>query len=172
MSNINERIKQLRKFTGMSQTEFGKDLGVKIGVIKNLEYGITTPSEEQINLMALRFYANPEWIKNGTGKMLRLSTPQERVSAFLNDAVNDKNKTHVLWLLSHLDDEDWNNFSRLLKVFTLLQNDLEFNGKYDLSSFEKYFKKLNAEGRSEALKRVQELTMIVKYTTPDAEREE
>jgi transcriptional regulator with XRE-family HTH domain len=68
MAMISERIKILRKKSKLSQTEFGKCLGVSRDVIANLEYGRVNPKEPFISLLCSVFNINKDWLLSGNGE--------------------------------------------------------------------------------------------------------
>lgn len=57
-----ERIKKLRKELGVTQTAFGKKLGVSVDVIKNLEYKRTSPSDIFLDHICEVYHVNREWL--------------------------------------------------------------------------------------------------------------
>jgi len=64
MSDIGQRIKQLRKMLGLSQKEFAEKIGKsRIGA------GRRTPDESTLKLIAKEFNVNEEWLKTGKGEM-------------------------------------------------------------------------------------------------------
>ena len=66
---MNERIRVIRKQFNISQTEFGKRIGVSLGVIKNLEQGKTTLTSPLFELLCSIYHVNPDWLLNGEGEM-------------------------------------------------------------------------------------------------------
>ena len=63
------RIKEIRKHMHLSQTEFGRKIGVTIGVIRNLETGTTTLTQPLFDLLCSTYNVNPEWLRTGNGDM-------------------------------------------------------------------------------------------------------
>lgn len=109
-STIGERIRAIRKTVKLSQTEFGVRLGVGLGVIRNLEAGLTTPSEAQIDLMCNVFTVNPEWLESGRGEMFRDLSREEKIAAFVGEALADETdsfKRDLISLLASLDEAGW-----------------------------------------------------------------
>ena len=109
-STIGERIRAIRKTVKLSQTEFGVRLGVGLGVIRNLEAGLTTPSEAQIDLMCNVFTVNPEWLESGRGEMFRDLSREEKIAAFVGEALADETdsfKRDLISLLASLDEVGW-----------------------------------------------------------------
>lgn len=66
---MKERLKQIRKACQLSQTEFGKKLGVSRDVISNYEMGRVEPTELFINHLCTTFNINRCWLQNGIGEM-------------------------------------------------------------------------------------------------------
>lgn len=69
MDGIGERIRELRKTTGMTQVNFAKVLGIHHGHLANLELSKSKPSEHLLLLICERFDTNLEWLKDGAGPM-------------------------------------------------------------------------------------------------------
>jgi len=72
---LNERLKEIRNYTGLSQAKFGSVLGVSRDSINNYELGRVVPSELFINHLCDTYNINEEWLRNGTGEML-IQTPK------------------------------------------------------------------------------------------------
>lgn len=69
MSTDYERLRLLRKYFNLSQTQFAEKLGVSRSVIKNLELGIVDIKEYMFKLISSTFNANENWLKTGEGDM-------------------------------------------------------------------------------------------------------
>lgn len=67
MSTINERIFDLRKRLGLSQTEFADKIGSSRGVIANIDGNKTTPSPIVIMAICREFRVSRVWLEDGTG---------------------------------------------------------------------------------------------------------
>lgn len=82
-----DRIKKLRKKLGVTQTEFGKKLGVSVDVIKNLEYNRTSPSEVFLNHICEVYHVNREWLDGNSEDMfIQPSDDAVLVEQLLNQA--------------------------------------------------------------------------------------
>lgn len=64
---INERIKKIRAWEGLSQTAFGQKIGVSRDVINNLELGRVEPKDSIIKLICFTYHVNEEWLRTGQG---------------------------------------------------------------------------------------------------------
>lgn len=120
MSNIGERIKELRKALKLSQTEFGVNIGVGLGVVRNLESSITLPSPAQIDLIVRVFNVNRAWLETGEGEMLVEMSRAEKIGRFVADVLADKPESFRHWLvgvLIDLDDDGWQLLEDAAKLF-------------------------------------------------------
>lgn len=66
---LSERIRELRKHLHLSQTEFGKNVGASIDVIKNLEYDRVKPNETLLAHICTVYSVNERWLRTGEGEM-------------------------------------------------------------------------------------------------------
>lgn len=66
---MNERIKELRKFLGLNQTEFGDRIGIKQTTVAGYESGSRTPIDSVVLSMCREFNVNEEWLRTGDGEM-------------------------------------------------------------------------------------------------------
>lgn len=66
---ISQRIKEVRIKNNLSQTDFGKKLGVSRDVISNIEYGRVEPKEIFIDHLCYIFSINKDWLETGKGPM-------------------------------------------------------------------------------------------------------
>ena len=120
MSNIGERIKELRKALKLSQTEFGVNIGVGLGVVRNLESSITLPSPAQIDLIVRVFNVNRTWLEIGEGEMFVEMSRAEKIGRFVADVLADKPESFRHWLvgvLIDLDDDGWQLLEDAAKLF-------------------------------------------------------
>lgn len=66
---MNERVKELRKFLGLSGEKFGERLGITRGAVSNIENSSRNVTEQLIKSICREFQVNEEWLRNGTGEM-------------------------------------------------------------------------------------------------------
>ena len=110
MSTINERVRHLRKSLGLTQTEFGNRIGVKIGVIRNFEYNITEPNSPQIDLICATYHVNRVWLETGEGEMLADMSKEEKIGRMIADILDDEPESfrrRVFDIITALDAEGW-----------------------------------------------------------------
>ena len=65
---INERIKELRKEKGLTQSEFGARINLKQSAASKLEQDGANVVEQNIRLICETFHVNEEWLRHGTGE--------------------------------------------------------------------------------------------------------
>lgn len=66
---MNERIIELRKSLNLSQTDFGKQIGISKSSVSDIEIGRISISERTIISICSKFNVNEEWLKSGNGNM-------------------------------------------------------------------------------------------------------
>ena len=81
---MNERLKRLRKSMNLTQTEFGKRIGVTMQGIQKWEKGKSKPQQSTIKALISTFNVNPDWLLNGTGEM------------FLDNANNKQEQSDII----------------------------------------------------------------------------
>ena len=86
---MGERIKELRKFLGLTQQEFATRLGSVQNTITGYETGRRTPSNQVIALICREFGVSEEWLRTGEGEMLVAVTPDEN---FMGERIKELRK--------------------------------------------------------------------------------
>ena len=66
---MQERIKAVRKATGLTQTEFAEKLGVSKSAVTNWEYGQNEPSKAMLDKMQTIFRINPLYMSGESDVM-------------------------------------------------------------------------------------------------------
>lgn len=66
---MKERVKQLRKAVGLSQTEFGRRVGVSLSSVQKWESGENAVSDSVILLLCREFRVSETWLRTGAGEM-------------------------------------------------------------------------------------------------------
>lgn len=127
MNEFKDRLKALRKTLKLSQTEFGKRLGMGIGVICNFEYGNTTPNELQLDLICRTYGCDRIWLETGDGEMFQTPTRDEQITDFVGKALfGDGDSDFVKQLLSilaALDDNGWKTLKAAAEVLKKAEDD-------------------------------------------------
>lgn len=117
MSELKDRLRELRKTTGLSQTDFAEKLGCGRGAIKNLEEGKTGISSTFADLICRIYGCNIVWLETGEGEMFREPTIDEQIAGFVGDVLSDKGdefQKRVMHILASLGLEGWKALSDFL----------------------------------------------------------
>jgi transcriptional regulator with XRE-family HTH domain len=119
MYEINERIKELRKALDLSQTEFGEALHVSRGVINNIDRNLVEPKPLFLDSIISTFNVNPEWLLDGDGEMFREMSHNEKVAAFIGEALADEPEAfrrRFIELAADFTAEDWLAVERVAQL--------------------------------------------------------
>lgn len=120
MGEFKDRLKELRKTLKLSQTKFGEGIGVGLGVIRNLEDGITEPSTALVDLMSKVYNVDVVWLETGDGEMFRKMTRREKIAAFVSEALADESdsfRSDLILTLSALSDDGWKKLRDVIREF-------------------------------------------------------
>ena len=113
---LKDRIKKVRKYCNLTQTDFGTKIGVKGNTVTGYETGLRTPSDAVILSICREFNVNEDWLRNGTGgddNMFVKVTPQEKAYNRFGYIMENSSPTKkaalsvLLELLYSIPDEQW-----------------------------------------------------------------
>jgi transcriptional regulator with XRE-family HTH domain len=76
-TEIGKRIKMLRAYLGMNQTDFAAKIGSAQNTITGYESGRRNPSGQVLELICQTFNVNRKWLLSGEGDMLQPKTSEE-----------------------------------------------------------------------------------------------
>ena len=105
----------------LSQTEFGVNIGVGLGVVRNLESSITLPSPAQIDLIVRVFNVNRAWLETGEGEMLVEMSRAEKIGRFVADVLEDEPdsfRRKLIDILIELDADGWQKLKEAADVLS------------------------------------------------------
>lgn len=126
--SINDRIKQLRKSLNLSQTDFGKKLGVSRDVINNLDRSVVDPKPLILEHICSVYNVNPDWLMHGTGEMFLERDSGDEIAEFLSSLLDDDDtsiRKRLILALSKFDGDDWATVEKFLDNFTKTEKDGE-----------------------------------------------
>lgn len=66
---IGERIRSIRKETGLNQTDFGEKVGLRQSSLGQIESGVRNATDRTIILICEKYGVREDWLRNGTGEM-------------------------------------------------------------------------------------------------------
>jgi transcriptional regulator with XRE-family HTH domain len=121
--DINNRILSLREKLNVSQTEFGKSIGVSRGVIANIELSIVDASTKPLLLQQIvkEYNVDPYWLETGEGEMFLPATKDDAIMQFAATVLADKEdsfRRRFVTMLSNLSDDGWKFLEKTLDELT------------------------------------------------------
>lgn len=120
---MNERLRELRKYTGYTQEEFAKKIGIKRNTLANYETGRNEPIDAIVFSICREFNVNEIWLRTGQGEMFLELDREDEITKWLGSLVNPNNNNEFIkkfvHMLSKLDVDDW----KVLEKMALLMVD-------------------------------------------------
>lgn len=117
---MNERIKELRKYLELNQTEFGSKIGVSRDTIANIE-GNRIEVKDVIMLAICReFNIRKEWLLTGKGEMFAKDREVElaRLTKTLLQEEPDSFKNRLISALAKLNEDQWELLAQISEEIT------------------------------------------------------
>lgn len=104
---MKDRIKQIRKSTGLTQADFGKRIGVKGNTITNYETGLRTPSDAVILSICREFNINETWLRTGVGQPKAALSKEDQITLILGKAISGEStaRDRLIRALARLPDD-------------------------------------------------------------------
>ena len=115
---MNERIKQLRKYLGLNQTDFGSRIGIKQTSIANYESGTRVPLDTVVASICREFGVSEQWLRTGTGEMFPPRTRAQEIAEFAADLLSDEPESTRSVVISYLmrwDADDWAAVTNIIR---------------------------------------------------------
>lgn len=81
MQEMKDRIVSIRKESGLTQEEFGKELNLSQNYVWMLESGKRAPSARTIIDLCKKFQISEDWLRTGEGEMKAPMTKQAEIGA-------------------------------------------------------------------------------------------
>ena len=116
---MNNRIRELRKALGKSQTAFAALMGVSMSAVQKWEMELNAPSNSTFELMIQKTGVNAHWLRTGEGEMFLPRTENDELAAFYETILKENDnspKRRLLLALSRLDDAQWQILTNLAKA--------------------------------------------------------
>ena len=120
---LNERVLQIREKLNLSQTEFGKSLGVSRGVISNIDLNIVDVETKPLLLQQICkvYNVDPYWLETGEGDMF---IEKDDLTALMDLAVAMFNDESLEWIrrlceaVNALSPEERADVAKYAKMFS------------------------------------------------------
>lgn len=115
---MNERFKELRKALGLTQSEFGKILGLSTSGISDIESGRRNVTEQHLIMLSnyKKKIINIGWLRTGDGEMFVKMDREAELMTWAGSvlgSVDDSFKKRFVKMLSELDDRDWETLEKI-----------------------------------------------------------
>ncbi len=115
---MNERFKELRKALGLTQSEFGKILGLSTSGVSEIEAGRRNVTEQHLIMLSnyKKKIINIEWLRTGNGEMFVKMDREAELMTWAGSvlgSVDDSFKKRFVKMLSELDDRDWETLEKI-----------------------------------------------------------
>lgn len=171
-NNFSENLKNIRKQRGMTQKELAELLNVSVMTIRRLEAGTRVPKLITVEKLSKALEVDPTELMFGDDVYIKtaekfMEAEQNQFSGYCN--LDDIESIYNLQaeLKNRIKTEGIQKIRN--ETFNVAASN---NQTYEEDNYKKLienYNKLNTLGKDEAIKRVEELTEIPKYTTPDEE---
>lgn len=109
MIHLQNRIKEVRRANGLTQTEFGERIGVKGNTVTGYETGIRSPSDAIIVSICREFGVNETWLRTGEGAMYPPKTRWQEIGEIVAAASRsdpEEARKYFTALLDGMSDSD------------------------------------------------------------------
>lgn len=113
---MKDRVRALRKFLKMNQTDFGKAVGVTLSSVTKWETGENVVSDAVLLLMCQKFGVSEEWLRTGEGEMFVPRSREEEIAAFVHDVCGPEGtafQRRLISLLARLTVDEWSILERI-----------------------------------------------------------
>lgn len=113
---MNERLKELRKALGLKQGDFAAALSISQGHLSDIENGRKEVSERVVSISALKFNANEDWLRTGSGNMFNPMSEDEELDLYIGriSGSEDKFKKNLLKALCKLSESEWDVLKKII----------------------------------------------------------
>lgn len=120
---MNNRIKEIRKCLGITQTEFGNKISLKPNTISDLEKDKRTVTDRTISDICREFNVNEVWLRSGEGEMFVQLSRDEELSRYLGELLKDEDENFKKRLIAALvkvpsDDPFWDTLNDVISDLT------------------------------------------------------
>ena len=120
MSEINTRIAEVIRASGLTKTAFAERINVSQQHISRLAKD-GTPSDRTIVDICREFGVREAWLRTGEGEMFVQDAQSEQVAAFLADLTKDDSDTfkkRFVEMLAGLSPADWKLLEHMAEKLT------------------------------------------------------
>lgn len=113
---MNERLKELRNYLGLSQEAFGESVGVTKAAISRIESGINSLSDRMILSIVTQHNVNEDWLRTGSGEMFNKMSEDEELDLYVGRISGgaDEFKKNLIKTLCKLSEDEWDVLKKII----------------------------------------------------------
>lgn len=109
---INDRIKELRITSKLTQSQFAARTGISRSGLANIEAGTAAPSEVLVKLIVAEFRVDEVWLRTGAGEMYSTASQEKEdaIARMIADIMTDTSdgfKKKFVASLARLGESEW-----------------------------------------------------------------
>ena len=124
---MKDRIKQIRKDAGLTQTAFGERLGLTMNMVYLMESGRKNPSNATIREICRQFSVREDWLRTGEGDVYRDLTPAMEAADKVRRLLIDSPASAAGIVISSLLELDpagpeWDAIAAIFEIITNKRN--------------------------------------------------
>lgn len=114
---MNERLKELRNYLGLSQEAFGETVGVTKAAISRIESGINSLSDRMILSIVTQHKVNEDWLRTGNGEMFMQLSEDEELAFYIAKITNgsDKFKIDFIKKICLFSEAEWDVLKKMFQ---------------------------------------------------------
>lgn len=108
MNTIGDRIKQIRKDSGLTQQKFADRIGAKQNTVAQYEIGRNAPIDPVITAICKEFNVQEDWLRHGLEPMRAAKSKEEEIAELVGAALSGSNefkKSVIQMICSRTDNE-------------------------------------------------------------------
>lgn len=107
---INERIREVRKRSGLTLEKFGERVGLKKSGLSAVEIGRIAVTDRLIMMVVKEFGVDEHWLRTGEGEMFPPKSEYDKLAELTTKMLRNKDDRERLFitdfLYNHMKDED------------------------------------------------------------------
>ena len=122
---MKDRIREIRKAAGLSQTKFGERLGISLSAVQKWELGLNQPDASSIKFMCQVFGVNETWLRTGAGDQKAEQSRAAEYAAMAKSLLSDKPESFRTALVTALMrfDPDGPEWAALEKIYESVEQE-------------------------------------------------
>ena len=127
---MKDRIKEVRKTLKLSQTDFGRSLGVSLSAVQKWESGENDLSDAVILLISQKYGISETWLRTGEGEMRAAKSREQEMAEMVKRLMADRPdsfRSALITTLLRLDPngKEWAVLEDIYKRIAEAQKDQE-----------------------------------------------